>query len=486
MRFSRLFGDSQTFGIQLALASAPRDSAHSEREASWGTFALWVRGRCVTRSEQHGAMRDDVEWYLAPLLTWLDESAVPLLNEEPVPALVADEVSDASHWLATSLAGPPYTSTDADDDRWRDERFAYWRRHALAAVGDGGAWPNVILRRVGDQVEISWDNDRVRAPRRDLRFVEPRGAECVAATHVAAVLGEAVRTTAAAIDVRATFKLHGALANGAGPGAGAWTWLVTAPARRALEEKALRQVHRSLDRSVPASGALVPHTPLSSWLRAIPESSPDVIREIATAATSAPAQTMTDRLSALIRPSLPVGNTPWELGYQRALEVRAALGWSDRRAPPLRRWLRACQVDVGNVRATDWACAVRMFHGRRARIITTNSSNLSAEMKLATGLGHLLLDLRTEGDDGVASSAWTHWPSAARAKAFGAMLLMPEPALRSLAVRESDPVALTRSVMASFDVSAELATWHIRNVRIFSEETRLRVLRRLWGAAHQN
>jgi hypothetical protein len=39
-------------------------------------------------------------------------------------------------------------------ETWR----AWWRRHALRAGAAGGLVPNVLFRRIGDDIEVSWLN----------------------------------------------------------------------------------------------------------------------------------------------------------------------------------------------------------------------------------------------------------------------------------------------------------------------------------------
>jgi len=94
-------------------------------------------------------------------------------------------------------------------------------------------------------------------------------------------------------------------------------------------------------------------------------------------------------------------------------------------------------------------------------------------MRLASALGHLLLDLPLDRPFGTVSSPWAHWPSVARAKAFGAWLLMPSPAVRALAVKHGEPVDLARAVMERFGTTPTLTAWHLYNLRLIDDDDRV-------------
>jgi len=103
-------------------------------------------------------------------------------------------------------------------------------------------------------------------------------------------------------------------------------------------------------------------------------------------------------------------------------------------------------------------------------------SSLRRETGLAAALGHILMDPVPFSVDG----PWEHWPSAARARAFGAMLLMPEGGLRDLLSGKTviDAADVAR-VMERFGTGPHATTYHLKNLGFIDEERRAAVLREL-------
>lgn len=116
-----------------------------------------------------------------------------------------------------------------------------------------------------------------------------------------------------------------------------------------------------------------------------------------------------------------------------------------------------------------------------ARFLINNSTEgMSEAMRVATSLGHLVLDTPMDREFGIASSPWTHWPCVARAKAFGAMLLMPEDSVRELVQRHGTvDIGLVRKMMATFGTGPMATTWHLLNLRLLSREHRDEILVKL-------
>jgi Zn-dependent peptidase ImmA (M78 family) len=392
-----------------------------------------------------------------------------------------EEIPSAAAWLDASLDGPLFTPTQADDDRWFDQRHEYWRRHALPSIGGGACWPNVTFRRVGEHVEVSWENDDTTPPRGDLRFMEPRGSVLVPADIVASTLRQCVMTAIGKLRERSVpIGLAGPLANGHGAGHDAWKWLVAPSVRDVLLHAGgeIRELRGKLEQNVPRHGALVPHTPLTSWLRAAPLSDSDSIVEFGHLTSTPPPSMLAQDLLSL-RSSTPApAEKPWRAGYTAALRVREALGWNDEAVPDLSTWLPTRGIALENHSSgTGWMCAVCTFEGHRARIVDNSAfASVSRPMRLASGLGHLLLDLPEDKSFGVVSSPWAHWPTVARAKAFGAMLLIPEGAVRAIARTVTDSTELARRIIERFHVTPKVATWHLYHLGLLGEDEREQVL----------
>lgn len=167
--YSRLFGDTTTFGLRVSFGTdaGRRALLADDVEASWGSLELWADGRCLTRStDSEGATHDGVVWHLLPLLEWFAESSRSLLNEEAFPSnITRRHVHDATEWLDASES-PGFTLTEAEEDRWMERRSDWRQRHAPRAGMQDAAFPMLLIRRVAHSAEISWDNERWGATRR--------------------------------------------------------------------------------------------------------------------------------------------------------------------------------------------------------------------------------------------------------------------------------------------------------------------------------
>jgi len=161
-RWERLAGDTSEFALTLAFAPDPDDGQAAEPEVamSWGNFQLWVEGRNLCAHHEDGERTESVHWYLLPLMEWFAENWNPLLHEERLPARNEGDTAWAS-LLATRF--PPWAIEDDVQlaSRWEGAWQKWWHRHAIRSASEGGLFPDVVLRRIRDRVEISWGQTRV-------------------------------------------------------------------------------------------------------------------------------------------------------------------------------------------------------------------------------------------------------------------------------------------------------------------------------------
>src|SRR5690606_7778077 len=128
-------------------------------------------------------------WSTLPVLEWLLEVGIRLVNEDPYPRFSKGrDVGDGSGWYNATLS-PPVLSAEAER-RWFLRRSEWRHHHALRRAAEDVALPNVVFKRLGDQVEVSWDNESWGAPRHGLQFVETRGRELVSAASFGGVIRE--------------------------------------------------------------------------------------------------------------------------------------------------------------------------------------------------------------------------------------------------------------------------------------------------------
>jgi hypothetical protein len=189
---------------------------------------------------------------------------------------------------------------------------------------------------------------------------------------------------------------------------------------------------------------------------------------------------MTETLHELIEPTSAPTNKPWWDGYNRALAVRESLGWGVLPVPQeVASWLNA-----NGVRTSTWPLpssidlvATRTEDHRAAIVVNPRAPRIRREIAHATALAHVLFDVTPTMVDGT----WEHWPSAARARAFAAMFVMPEDGVRALlAGCESVGVEEVRRVMEHFGTGPHSTTYHLKNLGFIpSDESRIDVLREL-------
>lgn len=473
--YSRQFGDKESFAVAFSLGRPPH--VVTEAHVAWGGFSLWVSGRCLTRSvSDESGVLDEVRWNLAPILRWFVDEAVRLVNEEPFPeGIRADRVRDACDWYdLTEVA--PLSLTDAEEDRWFARRSEWRTRHALRRAADDVALPNIIFRRLGHHLEVSWDNDSWGSSRPNLSFIEKRGTALLDARHASAVLQTAIRSVTKELAAANDGSLLVQLADDAASmslSLGDWRWLIHDGTAQAIES-AGNGFLADLEAQVAENhdGIFLPHTRLTSLLRQVATGSIDDVRALMSSAGDQPKQEMSELLVELVKPSPAPTVRPWVAGNERAEEVRETLGWGHEPVPDLPAWLVQHHVDVlkGNLPSSVDLFAMRTGDMRARTLVNPcGPSRIQREVGLATALGHILMDedqLTLDGTD-------EHWPTAARARAFGVALLLPEEGVRAhLGGAKRVDVDDVKKLMSAFHTGPFATTFRLRNLGLLTDERR--------------
>ena len=484
-RDSRQFGDRERFALNISLGRDPHPTGDRAADASWGGLSIWVRGRCLTRSvSSDGAVSDEVRWSLIGVLRWLIDAGVRLVNEEPFPdTTTLDNVRDASAWF-NQTERPLLTLTEAEEDEWFLRRSDWRQHHALRRAAVDAAFPNVMFRRLGDFVEVSWDNETWGTSRPGLSFVEQRGTELVAAARTAsdmrAALIDVTQTLAQNHDIPSLTELAAA-ASATGVSDDDWRWLIHPQTARVIASELVTLRDRLTDHvKARRLGFYVPHSPETLVLRQARLISADEVRTLLDAAQVVPAEPMKAPIRDLIRPTPASSTKPWAEGYDRARDIRDALGWGDDPIPDLHAWMEANNVGVAS-RALSSALdlvAVRTDDHRGSAIVNSRAhSHIRREIGEATALGHILFDVNSVVVDGT----WEHWPSAARARAFATMLMLPDDGVRdALTGKKNIDASDVRRVMDRFHTGPHATAYHLKNRGfIANDERRAEILREL-------
>lgn len=186
-------GDPSRFAIALRWVedSEPRSRRPAAHGWSMGDLRITIGGTVITKSTYRGRVQGHVGWYLSPLIDWLATNWTSLLHEEDfgwqeptgLPAAIACRKA-LQTWI------------NADDpvgrEQYRDVQ-AWYRRHGTRAAAEGGLFPDLFIRRLLDDAELSWNAaPPVHAPDGFTFTAEPAHAS-LAVDDVAGPLWEALR-----------------------------------------------------------------------------------------------------------------------------------------------------------------------------------------------------------------------------------------------------------------------------------------------------
>ena len=198
IRWERLAGDTGAFALKLAFASDPEEERGIDRESalSWGSFQVWVQGRNLCAHREADERIDSVHWYLLPLLEWFAGNWDALLHEERLPAKNAGDTAWESLW-ATRFPPPAIEDDECRASAWEGAWQSWWSRHALQAAREGGLFPDIVLRRLRDRVEVSWGSARTAGMPDHYRFTESeRGSALLSPQSVAEALHDVLSQAA--------------------------------------------------------------------------------------------------------------------------------------------------------------------------------------------------------------------------------------------------------------------------------------------------
>lgn len=479
--FQRQFGDRGEFALCISLGTDPHPSGQVELDLTWGTLEIWARNRCLTASVSDGVVAQGVRWSLLPIFEWFLEVGIRLVNEDPYPRFSKGcDVGDASAWFDATLT-PPILSPDAER-RWFLRRSEWRHHHALRRSAENVALPNVVFRRLGENIEISWDNESWCSPRPDLYFVEKRGRELVPALAFANVLRAALVEVLAELARKTSNQVLVRLASHAADLRAEdddWRWLIHRPTAKTICD-GMPQLKERLDRttSVGAKGLYVPHSAETLVLRHVRLEQKRDIEAVLQVAQYLPHAPVVAALQALVRPSPAANERPWEEGNEYAESVRDALGWGDEPLPDLAAWMTSVHIDIPSqdlglpssvavvAKRTD---DLRMM----VHVNPAGASRMKRETGLATALGHVLLDEVSVSVDG----DWEHWPTSARARAFGVALTLPEDGVRAvLGGATSIGADEVRAVMRRYRSGPWATTYRLKNLGLITPDEQIELV----------
>ena len=174
VRWERLAGDTGVFAFKMGFADDPDDGRGIDPDVgpSWGSFQVWIEGRNLCAHQEQDGHVDSVNWYLLPLIEWFARNWNPLLHEERLPVLNDGDTG----WESLLSTRFPPAAIENDGEKaaaWECEWQRWWNRHALRSASEGGLFPDLVVRRLRDSIEISWGPTRSAGRPQHFSFLEP-------------------------------------------------------------------------------------------------------------------------------------------------------------------------------------------------------------------------------------------------------------------------------------------------------------------------
>lgn len=501
-------GDPSRFALQFRLVDDPDAGGSALRRASWGELAIWVAGVNLTLARTPTQITTDAAVVpLLPVVEWLARSWNPLLHEERPPRPWPRGTVSAASWRMDVLRRTPSSDDDLLD--LLAEREAFWGRHGLGSALADFRVPDLHIRRLGESVELSWDDREWRSVPLGVSLAERPGRAILPAEEVAEVLHrwalavlDAVATTAP-LDHAATTELEGLrgqLVDLRQPAhrPARLQWMagvdLTAAAVRlrklagVVGGEVQDTVRALLDATAPQGGLVARATlPALLFRSASPRLSEDDLAILVRLAGASGGEATTAFTSLRARAPVPAHLEAVTMdGVERAHVVREVLGLAD--AQPLvdaddleTVLLPRLGVEVEDVHLDDTGVdGIAIAAPDRAPLIAINGSGRFARtpwgrrMTLAHELCHLLYDADDRGLVGVVSNPWADAATERRANAFAVTLLAPEAALA--AVLPQAPARWTRqalrAAMERLGIGVTTLTWQLQNLGWISDSDR--------------
>jgi Zn-dependent peptidase ImmA (M78 family) len=189
VRWEKFTGRTDIFALRLSFSPDPDEgiAIDPDESASWGRLQLWVKGQNLCAHVDQGELIQGVHWYMLPFLEWLVDAWDPLLHEERLPNRNVGDTAVASLAMTRNA---PALAAEMDISAWEQEWYDWHGRHSLRAARRGGLFPNIVLRRLRDYVEISWDDERSAGTPSGFRFSLSQGSALLDPDDVARPLYE--------------------------------------------------------------------------------------------------------------------------------------------------------------------------------------------------------------------------------------------------------------------------------------------------------
>jgi hypothetical protein len=503
-------GDPAKFAVDLKLLSDPDGDmgAPLTSVGSWGQWRLWIGGLNLCEHELvlgDGQIeaQEAATWYLAPFIRWLAEHWGPLLHEERFPrGLRLGELSRARTARDAYLS---VLETRGDDlaafEPWQD----WASRHAVRWAAEGGLTPDVFIRRVGDDIEVSWGNRLQPGGEAAQFWIEP-GVAHAPVSAVGNALDAALEWFVKQPNLtnRVWFGEVRQLIENCRRSAEQSHWLswyldgshAAGPLTELFNRLHTRPEIVGSFQGMAAAKYLDPLSPAAAMFGAL---SPNISETAATRLLAIVSDAYQDRANSADLDQFVTdqpawsARSPWDEGYQLARDfLEAADVWRGQALLDLdnlldRLDIRSRLEHLGEVGPRGAALA---GDGLRPTIVINrdhpmNRAVAGRRFSISHELCHILHDRGRRRRVTHSSTPWAPAAVEQRANAFAAMLLMPPDVIRRVLPNLSGDVSLeaVASAAGAMQVSLRALIQHLANLNEIADEDRERLLQELEEAS---
>ncbi|WP_083967321.1 ImmA/IrrE family metallo-endopeptidase [Methylosinus sp. R-45379] len=425
------FGDPNSFAIQARLVDDPAPRGGPEAYGwSYGDWRLFVRGRSLTRhTRPNGEIRDEVRWYLGPLLQWLGEVWSPFFHEQRPPASIGGH----ENLIVAFEQGERILLDDEGETArvLRSEMQDWRRRHSVWAGSAGGIFPNIWFRRQSDLMEISYDPGPTVGSPAGLEFQFNRGAALIDVGVVASAMSEWLQWGRNVAESRRHFNFIPVPSAGMEEEQEAENWFMGKHLSRLL-----RTSHKTSSQEMQF-GVLHPLSPEVAMFGTLTpnlseEDATILLLELDAARTNRPEPSLLSELSENRAP--PSRDAAWEEGYELALETHERIGGSvaSTRSVDIDKIINTLGVNLRYVSVKDQSLRGVAIAGPgfTPTVIVNqfakwNKTKQGLRFTIAHELAHILSDRGSARTITHSSTPWAPETIERRANAFAAMFLMP-------------------------------------------------------------
>jgi Zn-dependent peptidase ImmA (M78 family) len=468
-----------------------------DEAASWGSFQIWVGGKNLCLHTEEDEDVKSVHWYLLPLIEWFARHWDALLHEERLP-----NTNDAeTAWTALQGTVWPPAAVECQEERsqvWESDWWQWWQRHSLLAAREGGLFPDIVIRRFRDSVEVSWGGIALEGMPEHYNFAYSEGYLRVDPQMIAQALFQTMNEAADYLlarspDSQRLAELHEtimALRNESSDRR--LRWLaglggVSENQRESGWDRVKNLLADSQDRfqrlfDVEQDGLVITgscHAALMFGSVDPNVSEQDVLRLAGFMVDLSGDGTESESLRSIVlseRPDFPVILSPWHQGYRLAERFRRNLSPSLSTDEPLdvvsllneygitRREIELSDSNIRGVAVAGSGFSPGILINTR---YGANQYQSGIRFSLVHELCHLVYD-RSHGQKlAIASGPWAPIEIEKRANAFAAMFLMP-PALiqhllqgRGLTLSSNEDVIQLAQILHT---SRTALVWHLTNL----------------------